>query len=252
MGKTPVTRAAASVALIAGIALIAGVLGAYIYTKWNQDESSKTKLVNPQPPEKLVSVAPSPPPAPTGKDDDRAQEETKAQADAERAAESEREKQEAKQKAEEAERERQRVLEEKRKREAEMKRKNREQAKNAAPKPPTPVAAVASPAPAPAPPATAPAPRPDCPLQGDNAIYICYRERALDGDALAALKLGELVETGRGTRQSDSLAYYWYARAAQGGAAGAPAQRDAVKKRLQPVQIRQMDDLLQSQPRPGK
>ncbi|HVP07952.1 MAG TPA: protein kinase [Burkholderiales bacterium] len=93
---------------------------------------------------------------------------------------------------------------------------------------------------------------PDCSAGGEIAVYNCYRELASRGNALAALKVGELYETGRGVGQSNNLAYVWYAIAENRGAGGAGPKKDAVAARLQPVELKQAREQAQSYVRQAK
>jgi hypothetical protein len=248
--KTPVTRTAASVALIAGIAVIAGGFGAYIYMERIKKQESPPVAANQPAPRQTAPVTV------TLADQAQKEKEKRAQADAERAAQAERDRQEAQRKAEEAERDRQRAPEEQQRRDAEKAQKARERAGNARPKsapvqvtkvePQGPPAAVSVPA------TPAPAPLPECPQQGDVAIYNCYRALALGGDASAALKVGELFEAGRGVGQSNNWAYYWYLLAEQRSADGARSRKEAIAKRLQKIEIEQVHEQLRTPPKPGK
>ena len=79
-----------------------------------------------------------------------------------------------------------------------------------------------------------------CP-SGDAAAFACYRELAKRGDADAALRLGEMYESGRGVLASNNWAYMWFLIAERRGAAGAKAKRDAIAPRLQPKELEQAE-----------
>jgi hypothetical protein len=79
------------------------------------------------------------------------------------------------------------------------------------------------------------------PPAGDAAAYDYYKGLAHRGDATAALRLGELYESGRGVGASNNWAYLWYAVAERRGASGARARKDAVAAKLQPKEIEQAD-----------
>jgi len=96
------------------------------------------------------------------------------------------------------------------------------------------------------------APKPEAAPKGDAAAFTFYRGLALRGDADAALKLGEMYETGRGTAPSNNWAYTWYAVAEQRGAAEAKGRKDAVAKRLQPKEIEQGDRVSRSLAGPAR
>jgi hypothetical protein len=247
--KTPVARTAAYAAFIAGIAVVAGGLGAYIYV---------TKLRPESPPVAEPKSVPRPTPEAAAKAAaEQEQKEKEARAEAERLAKAERERLEAQRRAEEDARgprpEHQTKIKQAQEaaRRAEAAEKTtairgRAAAKEAQKKTPEPQIAAVEPAPPPQPPA------PQCPQQGEVAIYNCFRELARSGDALAALKVGELFEAGRGVARSNNTAYYWYAVSEQRGAPGAKAKKDAVAARLQPMEIDQMDKLVRNEARSGK
>jgi hypothetical protein len=101
------------------------------------------------------------------------------------------------------------------------------------------VAIVAPPPVAPTPPA--PAPQLAAPADPKKA-YAYFRALALQGNADAALKVGEAYETGKGVPQAHYLnAYEWYALAELRGAPGARERKEAVAKQLQPAE-RKMGD----------
>jgi serine/threonine protein kinase len=236
-GKVPVARTAAYVAVIAAVAVIAGGFGAYLYKE--RLKPDPTPVADPKP-------APPKPPADTTAAE---QEKKEKKARDEILAKAERDRQEEQKRLEEAKRDLQRELEEKRKLDAERARKERASAKKPQPKRADPP--VAEVKPAPPIPTPAPPPAPQCPQQGEVAIYNCYRELARV-DALAALKVGELFEAGRGVAKSNNTAYYWYAVSELRGAPGAKAKKDAVAARLQPLEIDQMDKLARNEAKSGK
>jgi hypothetical protein len=77
------------------------------------------------------------------------------------------------------------------------------------------------------------------PPQDDKGAFAFYQGLAHRGDAIAALRLGELYEAGRGAAQNNIWACSWYALAERRGAAGARLKKDAVTKNLQPREVRQ-------------
>ena len=83
-------------------------------------------------------------------------------------------------------------------------------------------------------------PAPACP-PGEAAAFACYRELAKRGDADAALRLGEMYESGRGVLASNNWAYMWFLIAERRGAAGAKAKKDAIAPRLQPKELEQAE-----------
>jgi hypothetical protein len=111
-------------------------------------------------------------------------------------------------------------------RESEKRAEAERQAALAAKPAPVPVAAAAPPAP---------------PSGDAAAAYSHYRDLAHRGDPAAALKLGEIYESGHGVNASNNWAYLWYSVAERRGAAGARAKRDAVAAKLQPKEIEQAD-----------
>jgi TPR repeat protein len=233
-------RAAALVAAVAALAVVGGLIGAYLYV--NTQKAGQ--------PHAMVKSEQATMPDDAGKKKAEAdRQEKEARAEAERVAKAERDRVEKQKRDEEDERNRQRLLEEKRKLDAEKERKPRARLQDAPLKPAEPpvIAAVPSETPAPA-----PKPQPECPRQGEVAIYNCYRELARGGDALAALKVGELFEAGRGVAKSNNTAYYWYAVSELRCASGAKAKKDAVAKRLQPLEIDQMDRLAKNEVRSGQ
>jgi hypothetical protein len=223
----------ALVAVVAGVALIGGVAGAYFVTR---------NAVKQAPPAPLATAA----------RDDGAREKREAEESAKQKAEEERR---AREKAEQEQAAKKRAEEEKlarekaeqdraalqRQQELEAKRKS-EQARRKAE---NERRAEIKPAP------TAGPPKPE-PPKGDGAAFAHYRGLANRGDAEAALKLGEMHEAGRGTAPNNNLAYLWYSVAEQRGVAGARARKEGVAARLQPKEIEQMDRAAKSLARPGE
>jgi TPR repeat protein len=103
------------------------------------------------------------------------------------------------------------------------------------PKTPKPKAPEVAPAPQSALAASPP------PQRSDAASFTHFRELAGRGDADAALRIAEMFETGRGVQVSNNQAYFWYAVAEKRGAAGAAGKKEAVARKLQPLEIEQMD-----------
>jgi TPR repeat protein len=60
--------------------------------------------------------------------------------------------------------------------------------------------------------------------------------------------LAQMFEDGRGTEVNLAFAYVNYLRAAAGGAKEAETKRDAVRKRLTPKQMREVEKLLEEKP----
>jgi serine/threonine protein kinase len=74
-----------------------------------------------------------------------------------------------------------------------------------------------------------------------------YRKLAQQGDAEAALRLGEMYEAGRGVAQSNNWAYSWYLIAERRGAADGKSRKDAVSARLQPRERLQAERFAEGQ-----
>jgi translation initiation factor IF-2 len=115
-----------------------------------------------------------------------------------------------------------------------------------APRPSTPAAApdvvalvppMVQPAPAAAKPPEAPIAVPSDPA----AAVAHYRKLAQQGNADAALKLGELYEAGRGVVQNNNWAYSWYAVAERRGLGAAKSRKEAVASKLQPRERQQAE-----------
>ncbi len=235
-GKTPVARTAALIAIVAAVAVVGGGVGAYVITRGAKPIPSVAEARPETPPDKVA-------------EEKKEEQERREKALADAKAEQERRENALADVRAEQERKERALVEEQKKRQVRP-IPNYEKKKRAEP----PVtASVPQPAPAPAPAPPPPSPlAPECPQQGDVAIYNCYRALALGGDAAAALKMGELVEAGRGVARSNNTAYYWYALAELRGAPGAKSRKDAVAARLQPLEIDQMDKLVKNEARPGK
>jgi serine/threonine protein kinase len=247
------TRAALLIALVTAVAIIGGAIGAYLVTR---EPRQPTDPLNPSRP--IVAQAPE---DMTPKAAEQESKEKEARAEAERLAKAEHDRQEAQKRAEDEARKRQQELEAKLKQaqeaakraEAEAARRAAavraraaaEQAQKKAPEPKSSEPQIASVSP-PQPPA------PKCPEQGDVAIYNCYRALAGKGDAIAALKVGELYEAGRGVRKSNNSAYFWFVVSELRGEPSAKAKKDAISARLQPIEIEQMDKLARSEVRSQK
>jgi serine/threonine protein kinase len=73
--------------------------------------------------------------------------------------------------------------------------------------------------------------------------FTYYRELAGRGDAAAALRVGEMFESGRGVLANNNQAYFWYLIAEKRGVAGAADKKDIVARKLQRLEIEQMDKL---------
>jgi TPR repeat protein len=90
------------------------------------------------------------------------------------------------------------------------------------------------------------------PPAGEAAAFAHYRGLALKGDPEAAMRVGELFESGRGTATSPNWAYVWYIVAEQRGIASAKAKKDAIGGRLQPKEIEQAEKVAKSLMQPAK
>ena len=71
-----------------------------------------------------------------------------------------------------------------------------------------------------------------------------YRQAAEKGDTQAQFELARLYATGKGVPRDEFFAYVWYAVAARAGNAAAEAERKALARTLQPVQIQQAEPLV--------
>jgi len=108
--------------------------------------------------------------------------------------------------------------------------------------PAQPVAAVAS--------AKVKLAQPVAPVPSDDAGALdYYRQLASQGNADAALKLGEMYEAGRGVIQSNNWAYSWYLVAEKRGMTAAKPLKDAVAAKLQPRERQQAEHFAERQAR---
>ena len=115
------------------------------------------------------------------------------------------------------------------------------------PAPPDNAVALAPPS-VQAPPVVAKPPAATVAVPPDAAGAVAYyRKLAQQGDAEAALKLGEMYEAGRGVAQSNNWAYSWYLIAERRGAADGKSRKDAVSARLQPRERLQAERLAEGQ-----
>lgn len=125
-------------------------------------------------------------------------------------------------------------------------------------RPPPPVIPV-EPEPSETPPVVALAkPKPD-PLaeqlaRGEGALARGEYEKAheiltplaKEGNARAQVRLAEMYAFGQGVKQNTIQSYIWYSLAAQGGNTSAVAGRDRMAARLQPVEVKQADKVVES------
>jgi hypothetical protein len=230
----PLARTAGLIALVAAIAIIGGGFGAYMAMKGTRPEPT------------AVAVAPeAAAPGPQKKADDERIAGEKAEREA-KARKLEEEERLAREKAE---------REAKAKQAAEDERRRQEEAERVQKKAARPETAKPRPAPKsdPKPESRSePKPEPPVPPAGEAAAFAHYRGLALKGDPEAAMRVGELFESGRGTATSPNWAYVWYIVAEQRGMAAARAKKDAIGSRLQPKEIEQAERLAKSLMQPAK
>jgi hypothetical protein len=69
---------------------------------------------------------------------------------------------------------------------------------------------------------------------------------AKEGNARAQVRLAEMYAFGQGVKQNTIQSYIWYSLAAQGGNTSAVAGRDRMAARLQPVEVKQADKVVES------
>jgi len=125
-------------------------------------------------------------------------------------------------------------------------------------RPPPPVLPV-DPEPVEAPPVVAlakpkPDPRVEQLARGEAALARREYEKALEilaplaqgGYSRAQDRLAGMYADGMGVARNYNQAYIWYSLAARGGSTTAPAGRDRMAKRLQPVEIQQADKLVEN------
>jgi localization factor PodJL len=74
-----------------------------------------------------------------------------------------------------------------------------------------------------------------------TAAYDSFRSLAMRGNTRAQTRLAEMYATGQGVKRNPNQAYIWYSLAAQGGSAGAAAERAKIAALLQPAEIAQAD-----------
>ncbi|MDH3466506.1 MAG: protein kinase [Gammaproteobacteria bacterium] len=79
----------------------------------------------------------------------------------------------------------------------------------------------------------------------DRAALEWYRRAAAQCNTDAQTDIGNMYAEGRGTAQSDFQAYAWYEAAAAAGSKIAKERRDAIAKKLQPVELEQASKLAQ-------
>ncbi len=77
------------------------------------------------------------------------------------------------------------------------------------------------------------------PPPGDGPAHKYFLELANQGNGEAMVKLAETYESGRGTAQNYVWACLWYDRAARKNIAGAQTRREAVMPKLQPIERKQ-------------
>ena len=124
---------------------------------------------------------------------------------------------------------------------------------NAAPKPaaqpvPSEPAATLALSSVQAPPAVVRQPKAVAPVPSDDAGALAhYRQLASQGNADAALKLGEMYEAGRGVIRSNNWAYSWYLVAEKRGVTAAKPRKDAVAAKLQPRERQQAERFAERQ-----
>jgi serine/threonine protein kinase len=86
----------------------------------------------------------------------------------------------------------------------------------------------------------------------DHAAREWYQKAAAQGDAEAQTKLGDMFASGRGVAQNAFQAYVWYGIAARSGSAAAREKQARTAPQLQPAELRQADQLIDSRARDAR
>lgn len=89
------------------------------------------------------------------------------------------------------------------------------------------------------------------PPPGDGPAFAYYQRLAHGANTEAMLKVAESYESGRGVAQSNVWACAWYALAARRGVAGAQARKEAIASRLQLRELRQCEAWADGQSAPS-
>jgi hypothetical protein len=89
------------------------------------------------------------------------------------------------------------------------------------------------------------------PPPGDGPAFTYYSDLAHRGNGEAMLKVAESYESGRGVAQSSLWACAWYELASRRGVSGAQARKDAVAAKLQPQEVKQCQRWADGQPAPS-
>jgi TPR repeat protein len=69
---------------------------------------------------------------------------------------------------------------------------------------------------------------------------------AQGGNTQAQIRLAEMYASGQGVSRNYIQAYIWYSLATRGGSATAPAERDRMARLLQPAEVKQADEVVDS------
>ena len=245
----PFARRLAVGAAFAGIAVVAGAIGAYLMQR------SNSTAANPAPP---PIARPAPQPELARKDEEErrslakiaaeklaaeklaADKQAAEKADADRIA-AENKAQADREAAEKAAAAKQKAVAEK--------SKAKEQ--------------LAKPAPVIAPPPPIVKPEPEKPVAvalekpvlsppaGDGPAFTYYLGFAHRGNGEAMLRVAESYESGRGIAQNHVWACGWYERAGRLGVSGAKARKDALSSKLQPRELKQCQDWADGQSAPS-
>ena len=89
------------------------------------------------------------------------------------------------------------------------------------------------------------------PPSGDGPAFTYYSGLAHRGNGEAMLKVAESYESGRGVAQSSLWACAWYELASRRGVSGAQARKEAVTGKLQPQEVKQCQRWADGQPAPS-
>jgi hypothetical protein len=89
------------------------------------------------------------------------------------------------------------------------------------------------------------------PPAGDGPAFTYYLGFAHRGNGEAMLKVAESYESGRGIAQNNVWACGWYERAGRLGISGAKARKDALSSKLQPRELKQCQDWADGQSAPS-
>ncbi len=230
----PFMRTAGLIAMVAAIAVIGGGIGAYMTMKGAQPAPEAVRPAVPEPP----------------KPDARQLALQKAEQELQASKRADEEKL-ARQRADQELQAKKLADDEQRRRDEAVQKELQRTTAKRSPKPRPEPEPKAEPKPAPSaePRIETPAASPPA---GDAAAFSHYRGLALRGDADAALRVGELFESGRGTAMNANWAYVWYCVAEQRGVATAKAKKEAIAGRLQAKEIEQADKLARGLVQPAK